>query len=402
MAERLEVPYKDYPLLFVDDEEMAVIGFSRRYGEDFTIYTASDGARALDLLRVHPEIAVIVTDQRMPVMSGVELLSRARSIMPDAIRMLMTAYTDLEVVIDAINKGNVYRYITKPYNEEEMRLLIIQAIEHYHVVRERDRLYAEKIETIKRMARINRLSAIGTLAAGMAHEINNPLVAVSTFLQMLPKQRNAQDEEYWTDFYGVAVKEVDRIKMLIAELLAYSKGTKSAELYAKEINLEKPSDLNRIVNEVILLLYNEAKKKNIQFELKLMKDLPSGKMDEEKIRQVIVNLILNAVQATENGKITLTTSYHAGEKPYLELIVADTGIGISEENMEELFNPFFTTKDEGTGLGLMTCHYIIDQHRGNIDVRSKPGKGTRVIVQIPIDPMKYDRRSRSREGIERP
>lgn len=77
-----------------------------------------------------------------------------------------------------------------------MRLLIIQAIEHYHVVRERDRLYAEKIETIKRMARINRLSAIGTLAAGLAHEINNPLVAVSTFLQMLPKQRNAEDEEY--------------------------------------------------------------------------------------------------------------------------------------------------------------------------------------------------------------
>lgn len=105
MAERREIVYKDYPLLFVDDEEMAVVGFTRRYGEEFTVYTATDGKRALETLRGHPQIAVIVSDQRMPVMSGVELLSRARSIMPDAIRMLMTAYTDLEVVIDAINKG---------------------------------------------------------------------------------------------------------------------------------------------------------------------------------------------------------------------------------------------------------------------------------------------------------
>lgn len=397
MAERREIVYKDYPLLFVDDEEMAVVGFTRRYGEEFTVYTATDGKRALETLREHPQIAVIVSDQRMPVMSGVELLSQAKSAAPDAIRMLMTAYTDLGVVIDAINKGNVYRYITKPYNEEEMRLLIIQAIEHYHVVRERDRLYQEKIETMRRMARVNRLSAIGTLAAGMAHEINNPLVAVSTFLQMLPQQRNSPDEEYWTDFYGVAVKEVNRIKTLIAELLSYSKGAKSAELYAREINLEKHFDLNRIVSEVILLLYNEAKRKNIRFELKLTKDLPQAKMDEERIRQVIVNLVLNGIQATEGGAIILSTSYHHGEMPYLELVIADTGIGISEENMEGLFHPFFTTKHEGTGLGLMTCHHIIDQHRGSIDVRSKPGKGTQVIVQIPVDPMKHDRRRSARE-----
>jgi signal transduction histidine kinase len=398
MNQQSTLAYRDYPILFVDDEEDTLRSFSEQFEGDFTIHTARDAKTALKILKEKPEIAVLITDQRMPEMTGIEFLREAMELRPETVRILITAYTEMDVVINAINTGNVYRYVSKPYKENDLRITVRQAIEKYFLVRERDRLYAEKVATMRKVAQTNRLAAIGTLAAGMAHEINNPLVAVSTFLQMLPQHRKSQDEEYWTDFYGVAVKEVHRIKTLIAELLSYSKDTKSAEIYAKDVNLESSADLNRIVNEVVLLLYNEAKSKKNEFELRLMKDLPQGKMDQEKIRQVIINLVLNAIQATENGKITISSSYHAGEKPYLELVVSDTGVGISGENLEKLFNPFFTTKDEGTGLGLMTCYYIIDQHRGNIDVQSKLGKGTQVIFQIPIDPMKHDRRSKSRDS----
>ena len=181
------LPYKELPILFVDDEEMALTTFKSLFKRDFTIYTASGGEDALGIVEAHPEIALIVCDQRMPKMSGVELLRQVSEKRPEMVRMLKTAYSEMELVIDAINQGNIYRYITKPYNEEELKQILIQGIERFYLIKERDRLYAEKIETLKKVARTNRLTAIGILAAGMAHEINNPLVAIKTFLQMIPQ-----------------------------------------------------------------------------------------------------------------------------------------------------------------------------------------------------------------------
>ncbi len=390
--------YKNYPVLFVDDEKGAVVGFSRHFSRDFTVYTAMNGQEGLQAIQQHPEIAVILSDQRMPGMTGIDMLRMAREMAPTSIRMLLTAYSDIDVVVEAINKGNVYQYVTKPYNDVDLRYSIIQAIEYYRVVAERDRLCAEKIETLKKMARLNRLSSIGILAAGMAHEINNPLVAVSTFLQMLPeKKKEPRDDEYWNEFYGVATTEIKRIRDLIAQLLNYSKDTQSAQIYAKEADFSNEADLNRIIQEVVIFLKSEVKQKEIRFEVILEPNLPRTVMDEEKIRQLLINLTLNAIQATTSGKITLRTSFNVDQK-YVEFDVSDTGVGISDQNLEQLFSPFFTTKSPkgGTGLGLMTCHHIVDEHRGNIDVRSKLGVGTTVTVQLPIDPRDHDRRRSNR------
>jgi two-component system probable response regulator PhcQ len=389
--------YKDYPILFVDDEEMALVTFSTQFKRDFTIFTAQGGREALDRLQEHPEIALIVSDQRMPGMSGVDLFKRVMQVAPDAVRILITAYTDMDVVIEAINTGNVYRYVSKPYNEDDLRVSIMQGIERYYLIRERDRLYAEKIETLKRISRTNRLTAIGILAAGMAHEINNPLVAISTFLQMLPEKLKEpeRDEDYWGQFYNVSVKETERIRTLIGQLLNYSKTAGKEDLELTDI------DINDLITEVVTLLNNEAKKKEIDFEFKLEPSLPLGKADKEKIRQVLLNLVLNSIHATDRGKITLSTNVSQDElrRAYLKVTVADSGAGISEEDLHNLFNPFFTTKKaEGTGLGLMTCHHIIEEHRGNIDVRSELGKGTTVSLEIPVDPLKHERRKAERRG----
>lgn len=385
---------KEYPVLFVDDEEMALLSLADQYERDFTLYTAKSGKEALDVLRANPEIAVIVTDQKMPGMSGVEFLAEARKISPDAVRMLLTAYTEMEMVIEAINKGNIYRYLTKPYDVAELRYAVLQGIEHYCLVRERDRLYAEKIETLKRVARTNRLTAIGTLAAGMAHEINNPMVAIYTFLQMLPqKLREPElDKDYLERFYHLSLREAERIQTLIRKLLDFSKGADQDTLTFRAGNI------NLLIEEVAVLLKHQAEKKEIALDFRLAPDLPETKVDPEKIKQVLLNLILNAIHATAAGKITLTTSFQETPEPGLvRIVVADTGAGISEENLEKLFNPFFTTKEaEGTGLGLMICHHIIDQHRGTIDVTSQIGKGTKVTLQIPLDPAKHERRQTER------
>lgn len=389
------LPYKNYPILFVDDEEMALITFKNLFKKEFTVYTAGSGEASLQLIERHPEMALIVSDQRIPGMTGIELLRQISMKRPDLIRMLITAYTEIELVIDAINQGNVYRYLTKPYNEEELRQTLRQGIERYFLVKERDRLYAEKMETFKKMAQANRLTAIGVLAAGMAHEINNPLVAINTFLQMIPKkyEEETKDEEFWDKFYTVALGETHRIQMLISHLLRYSKAPEEDGLKLSEVNM------NDLLYETITFIDNEAKKKGLTIRKEFGQDLPLCYVDREKIRQVFLNILLNAIQATREGYIRVKTSVDFDKKrhAFFHAAIEDTGVGISQENLQKLFNPFFTTKkNEGTGLGLMMCRHIIDEHRGSIDVQSELGKGTTMTVHLPVNLSEFNRRRSDR------
>ncbi len=382
--------YRRYPILYVDDEPFALSTFRAQFKEDFTIHVAQDGEEAQRILQEN-EIAVILTDQRMPRLSGVELLKRVKAQRPDTVRMLITAYTDMDVVIEAINEGNVYRYITKPYNEDDLRNTLRQGIETYYLIRERERLEAEKIETARRMARANRLSAVGTLAAGMAHEINNPLTAVSAFLQMLPQKHreDRKDKEYWEQFYRRVCEELERIQHLITRMLRYSRFTGREEYRLEE------TDLNELLEDMIALLVPEAKKRLDVFKKELDPNLPIGWMDQERMKQVFMNLILNAIQATEKGTITVRSRRgpRGDDRAALEVAVSDTGCGIAEEHLQKLFDPFFTTKHhEGSGLGLLTCHQIVEAHRGFIDVQSEPGKGATFIVRLPLNPEEQDRR----------
>ena len=382
--------YRRFPILYVDDEPLALETFRLQFKEDFTIHVAQDGEDAQRILSENA-IAVVLTDQRMPRLTGVDLLKRVKEQQPDTVRMLITAYSDMDVVVEAINEGNVYRYITKPYNEDDLRNTIRQGIETYYLIHERARLEAEKAETGRRMARANRLSAVGTLAAGMAHEINNPLTAVSAFLQMLPQKydETRKDKEYWEQFYRRVCEELERIHHLITRMLRYSRFTGQDEYHFEE------TDLNGLLEDMIALLVPEAKKRLDVFNKELDPGLPTGWMDQERMKQVFMNLFLNAIQATERGTITVRSRRVNGgtDSSVLEVSVTDTGCGIAEEHLQKLFDPFFTTKHhEGSGLGLLTCHQIVEAHRGFIDVKSEPGEGASFIVRLPLDPQEHDRR----------
>ena len=132
------IPYKDYPILFVDDESMAILTLEKLFHDDFTVYTASNGEDAISVLERHPHIAMVVTDQKMPRISGLELLIHVAEKYPKIINILVTAYSDLALVIKVINKGNLYRYIAKPYDEEFLRETIMKGLERYHRLNERD------------------------------------------------------------------------------------------------------------------------------------------------------------------------------------------------------------------------------------------------------------------------
>ncbi|MBI3604724.1 MAG: response regulator [Nitrospirae bacterium] len=379
-----DLNYRKYSILYVDDEEVGLEVFQRYFGTELTVLTAGKGEEALELIEHHPEIALVLTDQRMPGMTGVELLQKVAEKRPDIVRMLMTAFIDLKTLMDAVNFGQIYQCVEKPYEPLQLKQYLRSGIERYFLIQERDRLYSEKIKTMQKMARTNRLGAIGILAAGMAHEINNPLVAIQTFLEMAPQKKTEEDPDFWKRFHQVACKDVVRIRQIISELLSYSKNTGDSKLSLAG------ADLNLLIKETVSLLEKEAAKKNLSILTHLSREIPPVILDSEKIKQVVINLILNAIQATGEGTITITTEKFSDR--LVQIMISDTGCGISEENLQKLFNPFFTTRQEGTGLGLMACHQFIDQHRGSIDVKSLLSKGTTFTLHLPLDPLKHDRR----------
>ncbi len=219
-------PYKNYGVLFVDDEELALLTFQRLFKEELTIYTAQDGEEALSVIRKHSDIVMLVTDQRMPKMTGVELLKKASQERPDIITILITAYLDTMLLTEAMHYTHLYRADSKPYDPKILKEEVLRGIERYHLIKEWNRLYSNHIESIRAMAKTQQLTAMSLLAAGadMVHDINDALAAVNAFFAMIPKG-GAQDTDFWQMFYSVSseVRRIQRVVDRIASALESEK-----------------------------------------------------------------------------------------------------------------------------------------------------------------------------------
>ncbi|MEJ2221389.1 MAG: ATP-binding protein [Desulfobacterales bacterium] len=218
-----------------------------------------------------------------------------------------------------------------------------------------------------------KMSALGRMAAGIAHEINNPLAGILLFSSNLSKKvpQNGPLKEG----LDVIIRETVRCKSIIQELLEFSRDREPQK------DMTNP---NTILEKALKILGNEFRLHHIQIEKHLSDEMRETLLDENQIEQVFVNLLINAVQAIEEkGVITVTSRMDQGrEKALIE--VADTGSGIPEENIAQIFEPFFSTKPKGTGLGLAVSYAIVKNHQGDINAFSKPGEGTRFVLEFPI------------------
>lgn len=279
-----------------------------------------------------------------------------------------------------------------PFSEADVTLLSILA-GYSAVAIENARLF-ENVKKMKMsLRRSDRLASLGTLTAGLAHEIRNPLVSVHTFLQLLPERYD--DEEFRTQFHALACDEIARLNMLMEELLAFAKPS--------EPNL-RLTNLNETVDKMLILVGSQCKKKGIEVTRDFSDNVPDVVMDREQLKQVLMNLFLNAVQAMPAGgtlEVRTVSLASSGKTDFVQIEVKDTGVGIQEKNIGNLFNPFFTTKEQGTGLGLAIAHQIIREHRGFIDVESKEGCGASFFITLPVDPRDHERRCGDRAIIER-
>ena len=225
----------------------------------------------------------------------------------------------------------------------------------------------------ERLRQADRLAALGALSAGLAHEIKNPLSAIKTFVQLLPQK--GANPPFLEKFNITVPREIDRINCLVEDLLALTR-RRTRPL----VNL----DIHPVIMQVMDLHGEEMKKKQIIVEDHLETTLPTILGNSETLYRAFSNVIINSIQAMPNGgKLTISSEY---DRPFAMVKIAfkDTGIGMDKETLKNLFNPFFTTKDKGTGLGMALTHKIIEDHQGTIEVTSEGGKGTTIVVGIPV------------------
>jgi two-component system NtrC family sensor kinase len=229
------------------------------------------------------------------------------------------------------------------------------------------------VKTREELVRAEKLAAIGELAAGVAHEINNPMAIIrgnTELLQMSIPPKADNREEVDTIF-----QQTGRVERIVANLLRFAR---QEQKHLGEVFI------NRLLHEILSQVSHQAPLSGIFSEERYSVELQEIKGDSDQLRQVFTNLILNAIQAMpEGGKLTIETILHA-EAGVCEVDITDTGYGIAAENLEQIFNPFFTTKKQGTGLGLSVTYGIIKEHGGRIDVQSEPGKETTFRVVLPV------------------
>ncbi|HXN07603.1 MAG TPA: ATP-binding protein [Nitrospiria bacterium] len=237
--------------------------------------------------------------------------------------------------------------------------------------------------------RTDRLKSLETIAGGMAHEIRNPLTSIKTFVELAGQRRD--DPDFFTNFSKIAKEDIQRIERIIREVLDYSR-------YMEPVFT--PEDLNEVIQTTLPFMVVEANKRGGRFMTEYDPNLTPTVIDRQQIKQVLLNLFINAIDAlpAANGVIQIKTSgFKKQDVPWVRIEITDNGIGILPENMENIFDPFFTTKHdnkerEGTGLGLAIVHQIIQEHRGEVEVRSRPKEGATFIINIPSNPMVYERR----------
>ena len=212
-----------HAILYVDDEPKARQYFVESFEDEFPVYTAGNAAEALVILESRSaEIGVLVSDQRMPGEKGVELLEKARKLNPNLVRILVTAYSDYQTVVDAVNSGRVFRYLHKPWDPEELIGVLRHALGYYAALVEREHLLNLKAETIRQMQMADKVGSMGILAEGLNHHLRNALTAIRAFIDLSPTSTDASfreqfdgDHSLWIEFRKHAQCQLDRIYSLL-------------------------------------------------------------------------------------------------------------------------------------------------------------------------------------------
>lgn len=383
--------YRKYAILYVDDEEKSLKGFARAFGDDFRIYTASTAKEGAKLIaEKKDEIAVLMTDQKMPGENGNWLLQETTRIQPRIVRILATAFTDFNDAVTAINDGGIFHYVNKPWDPTHLEGQLKRAMEFFLTQRENEQLAQEKLEALRNLMVADRLVSLGMLTAGLSHHIRNALVTVKTFLDLAPSMMQEEkaeptkirNQEFWVDYHKNVLGQIDKINNLLKDLWAASE--KPATQTTERVNL------HALVNETIGSLSAAIAAKSLAITNEIPADLPAITAERDKFNRLFELLLKEELTSlSSGGKITFSAAALLDSaKPEVRVQITDNGPGLSADKLQCLFDPFMVRADAPSeyGIHLMGCFFIVHHHGGRIEATSEPGKGTTFTLHLPILP----------------
>ncbi|MEZ4461305.1 MAG: hybrid sensor histidine kinase/response regulator [bacterium] len=396
--------------LVVDDEPDILESIERLFRREYRVLTArslDDARRILAAEEVH----VVMTDQRMPRQSGIEFLAELRSTHPDIVRVLLTGYSSVENVVEAINEGHVYRYIAKPWNPSELRLFVAQAFQHYESRKEREdlveqlrranALLGEQNEKLSRaneeLLLLDRIKSV--FMEVVSHELNTPTAVILGYEFLLRRELVSSTNSVVAKALTGIESSANRLKRIserIFKMLSSESANMTLDLEAVPV-LGLIEDVRRQVEPFLV-------KRGQEIAFECSPDLETITVDREKINDVLVNLIMNAIKFSRDGQ-TIEVEIQRNEDDDVCIVVRDYGIGISGDDIEQVFAPFFSTfrsqyhssgefefGKRGIGLGLSVTKRFVEMHEGFITVKSSPGQGAEFRITLPRRPGAFDSR----------
>ena len=353
-------------ILYIDDEAHNLISFKATFRYRYTIHTAISTDEARKILHANQNIRVIFCDQRMPGETGIEFLHKIRQEFPTPVRILLTAYADLDTVVDAVNKGHIFRFVRKPWVEEE----IISSIEEANKFFVTDTMLALRNEELQKA-----YDELDKFAYSVSHDLRDPLTGVLSAIKL-----------------GLEFDTVDRIHEILAlmessvlRLNSYINSLHDYYLLKRGELTISDIDFHTLFGHLQSFYSIYTQSKSVDFSVVIKQEEPF-KSDETTLKLVLHNLLSNAFkyqkQSNANKSVHLSVVVTNG---VATITVSDTGIGIAEQNLDDIFTLFFRGSDqaEGTGFGLYNVKSALAKVRGDINVKSVEGEGTTFVVTIP-------------------
>jgi len=375
-------------ILVVDDEPRGVELLARALHDVGEVEIATSGEDGWAIARRNP-VEVVVSDQRMPGMTGVELLAHVADQDGDTGRILLTGYADLSATVDAINRGHVHAYLSKPCPPEQLRLTVQSVLDRVRLSRENAQLLSDlreknaALETAmddlrqaqERVVHAERLSAIGRMMAMVVHDFRGPLAVVRAAGGDVAREGHALPGDELRELGDTVREEADRMNQMCTELLETTRaGDGTAE--------RRQGNLDVVVEAALACVAEDASLLGVRIDARLGAPKPIA-LDENRMRRALLNLFYNALEAMPQGGVLHVESGSEGQSVFAR--VADTGTGIPDSIRERLFEPFVTAgKSHGSGLGLAVVKKVVEDHGGSIDVGKPEGGGTVFRIDLPV------------------
>jgi len=385
-------------LLIDDDEDIRDIMSITLKDAGYSVICAPDGHTGL-MLAAREEPQIVITDIKMPGMSGLEVLEKIKKIKPETEVIVTTGFGDIKKAVKAL-QYDASDFISKPIDDAALHTALKRArqryidkkqLSDYTTLLERDlKTMEQEVSNQAKLLHREKMVSLGRLAASMVHEINNPLSGILNYIRLMiriskkgnhlksdltPEQRQEQADKF-NSYLEIIESETQRCSDLVSGLLKFSRKT----------NLEQKSiDVTDFIQHSLLLCNHKLELSNIVLNVRCNPDVPPVFGDFNQLEQCMINLIFNAIDAMENGgDLKIETSFDPEEK-LVFISIKDNGKGISKEDLNFIFEPFFTTKNDGygVGLGLSSAYGIIEKHKGTIVVESRLGFGSEFIIKLP-------------------